>query len=123
MRELVGKVRKGRPEKKSGIYQISCGGCPKIYVGQTWRRLDTRDREHDSAIRLRHPEKSAVAEHCISNGHRKGEIKLMQEVGKHWHLNAWESLFIGSHPPEQLIKIKEQPIISSLFKYACKYEE
>jgi hypothetical protein len=43
--------------------------CGQVYTGQTGRSIDTRIKEHHRHIRLAHPEKSAVAEHSISQGH------------------------------------------------------
>lgn len=34
-------------------------------MGQTRRRMQVRWKEHEAALRLNHPENSAVAKHCI----------------------------------------------------------
>ena len=47
------------------VYAIKCGTCDEEYVGETLRALHVRCREHRDAIRLDHPEKSAVAEHVL----------------------------------------------------------
>ena len=57
-------------EKYSNVvYWISCGGCSKVYNGETTRRLETRLKEHQEALRRRITEKSAVAEHAWDNQH------------------------------------------------------
>jgi hypothetical protein len=50
------------------VYRISCE-CGKVYTGQTGCSVDTRSKEHQRHIRLEHPDKSAIAEHCINSGH------------------------------------------------------
>jgi hypothetical protein len=41
----------------------------QIYIGQTGRSVDIRLKEHQRYIRLQHPDKSAVAENSIDQGH------------------------------------------------------
>jgi hypothetical protein len=63
-----------RPEKDHlglrtpGVYRIPCE-CGRVYIGQTGRSVDIRLKEHQRHIRLKHPDKSAVAEHSIDQGH------------------------------------------------------
>jgi hypothetical protein len=52
-----------------GVYRIPCE-CGRVYIGQTGRSVDIRIKEHQRHIRLNHPDKSAVAEHSIDQGHR-----------------------------------------------------
>jgi hypothetical protein len=52
-----------------GVYRISCE-CGRVYIGQTGRFVDIRLKEHQRYIRLEHPDRSAVAEHSIDQGHR-----------------------------------------------------
>jgi hypothetical protein len=52
-----------------GIYRIPCE-CGRVYIGQTGRSVDIRLKEHQWRIRLEHPDKAAVAEHSIDQGHR-----------------------------------------------------
>jgi hypothetical protein len=55
--------------KTPGVYSIPCE-CGQVYIGETGRSIDTRIKENHRHIRLTHPDKSAVAEHSISRGHR-----------------------------------------------------
>jgi hypothetical protein len=121
LKELIGCVKKGRPKReRSGIYLIRCKKCKKLYYGQTKRRLESREGEHDRAIRLNQPEKSAVADHCLKCRHQKHPAELVKHVDKSWELDAWESMFIASEPEENLMNTGEPPIRSRLFKYARK---
>ena len=57
------------PEKKSGIYQINCKDCKKIYIGKTNIDLETRVKEHFRNIKNGEIEKSAVAAHVWKEKH------------------------------------------------------
>ncbi len=121
LRDCIGVVKDITPEiEKAGIYKILCENCLKLYYGQTKRRKDERDKEHDRAIRLNHPDLSAVAKHCLENHHQKGSSQLVKTVAKPWELHAWESLFIHKTKEENLMNIGESPINSQLFKFAHK---
>jgi hypothetical protein len=48
-----------------------CKNCWKLYLGQTKRRKDEREKEHDRAIRLNHPDLSAVGPQMSSREHFK----------------------------------------------------
>ena len=56
-------------QHKGVVYRIPCGGCPKVYVGQTGRTLKHRLTEHRRALRIGDVASSAVAEHALSTGH------------------------------------------------------
>jgi hypothetical protein len=51
-----------------GIYWISCEG-GRVYMGQSGWSIQTWIKEHNTHIRLAHPDKSAVAEHSINHNH------------------------------------------------------
>ena len=68
-------------ENKSGVYQIGCKACDKIYIGQTKRNLKTWIKEHFRNIKYKHLEKSAVATHHLINGHEFNPVpKLLKNV-------------------------------------------
>jgi hypothetical protein len=48
-----------------GVYRILCE-YGRVYIGQTGHSVE---KEHQRHIRLEHPDKSAVAEHSIDQGH------------------------------------------------------
>ena len=123
MREIIGKVKEKRPPmQESGIYKISCQDCDSIYVGQTKRRLSTRNDEHRRACTNKETQKSAVAEHMVKNRHKKGECQLIKTVNKPWRLDAWESLYMDKGGAERLMNTQEAPIKSRLFKFASVRE-
>ena len=51
------------------VYDINCKDCSQHYIGQTKNSLQTRLQQHRSAWRLCQPEKSALAEHAITQSH------------------------------------------------------
>jgi hypothetical protein len=52
-----------------GVYRLPCE-CGRVYIGQTGRSVDIRLKENQRHIRLQHPDKSAIADHNIDQGHR-----------------------------------------------------
>ena len=49
------------------VYSVKCETCQDEHVGETMssRALEVQSKEHWDAIRLNHPEKSAIAEHAL----------------------------------------------------------
>lgn len=121
LREIIGKTKDDKSEKeKSGIYEISCSNCELKYIGQTKRRLEIREKEHERAVRLKQPNKSSVAQHCLTQGHRMGTCKLVKKVDRERELDAWESMYITKSREEELMNAAEPPIHSKIFKYCFK---
>ena len=58
-------------EKRAGVvYQLPCSECESSYIGETKRPLETRLREHKTAIKRGEVQMSAVAEHAWTNQHK-----------------------------------------------------
>lgn len=116
LRSLIGKVKKKRARTElSGIYNILCKSCDMNYIGQTKRRAETRVMEHERALRLKQGGKSAIADHCLDEKHTLGKYAVLKEVQSHFHLDAWESIFIAKG--EELVNTGEPPIRSKLFDF------
>lgn len=82
---------------KSGIYEIKCDICQKVYTGQTRRSVIKHYKEHCAHVRLNQPEKSAVAKHVLKDLHAAKEdlkVKLKKQVSQPYKLDAWESLYM-----------------------------
>ena len=98
------KLPKDNVEKESirGIvYSIPCADCDKVYVGQTGNSFKTRIGQHRSALRLLHPEKSALAEHSILHKHQIGwdNAKVLEKesnYNKRLFLEAYHSRKVNS---------------------------
>ena len=82
-------------EKKSGIYQINCKDCEKIYIRKTKRDLETRVKEHFRNIKNGEIEKSAIAAHVWKEKHTKDHkpVLLKQASNKH-ELTNWENMLL-----------------------------
>ncbi|KAJ9578766.1 hypothetical protein L9F63_004974 [Diploptera punctata] len=81
--------------KKSGIYQINCKDCEKIYIGKTKRNLNTRLKEHLRNVKNGETEKSAIAAHAWSEKHRiETKAKLLKQLEKPKELTIWEKIYI-----------------------------
>jgi hypothetical protein len=85
--------------KTPGVYSILCE-CGQVYIGQTGRSIYTRIKEHHQHIRLAHPDKSAVAEHSISRGHRNQlqNTKILSTQSRYMDRLIKEAIEIELHP-------------------------
>ncbi|KAK3751073.1 hypothetical protein QZH41_001914 [Actinostola sp. cb2023] len=92
LRHILSKPKDPLPkEKKTGvIYSIPCGECETFYIGETGRSLATRQKEHQSYVRLNKTNKSALAEHAHNTGHSISwnNTKIL-EVETRWHQRKW----------------------------------
>lgn len=106
------------PLHHPGIYSIPCADCDHVYIGQTRRRIENRLNEHISATLHHHVDKSGVAEHMLSEGHRIDTqgMKKLKTVTKTRQLDAWESILI-ENSERPLMNKEEAPIHSSLFYF------
>jgi hypothetical protein len=85
--------------KTSSVYSIPCE-CGQVHIGQTGSSIDTRIKEHHRHIRLAHPDKSAVAEHSISLGHRTQlqDTKILSTKSRYMNRLIKEDIEIELHP-------------------------
>ncbi|KAK3753752.1 hypothetical protein QZH41_005243 [Actinostola sp. cb2023] len=92
LRQILSKPKDPLPkEKKTGvIYSIPCGECETFYIGETGRSLATRQKEHQSYVRLNKTDKSALAEHAHNTGHSISWINTkILDVETRWHQRKW----------------------------------
>jgi hypothetical protein len=82
---------------KSGVYQLTCGGCQKKYVGQTGRNFRTRYKEHIHSIKSNNSN-SKYAQHILETQHSYGPMKDTMKVlhlnRKGQLMNTWERFHI-----------------------------
>ena len=57
------------PLKDQGVYEISCGGCNKSYIGQTNRRISVRREEYNNTVAQKTQTLSFV-QHVLSTEHQ-----------------------------------------------------
>ncbi|XP_053692075.1 uncharacterized protein LOC128740552 [Sabethes cyaneus] len=114
LQELLNNQKdKVPPEERSGIYEIPCKDCPAVYIGQTRRKFKTRLKEHKKAVENERTNDSSVAMHSICLQHEIdwGNAKLLKNVRKSSHLNAWESMYIST--ADRLLMNEDEALISS----------
>ena len=91
-------------EKHSNVvYQSPCSRCIKVYIGETIRRLETRLKVHQEALRRGMTDKSAVAEHDWDNQHSINwkEASIIDQARRHKELLLKEALHIHMTPADQ----------------------
>lgn len=114
---------------KSGIYRITCTDCPKTYIGQTRRRMETRLQEHlrEAEVARRKNStnfRSKVAEHIVLENHNiTMENATMVNHIKDWRkLDVAESLEIYKSHKDTLINKDLGNGYSPLFNFIRKYK-
>lgn len=96
----LGKHLKNNKDKNiknnnSGVYQINCGSCDKVYIGQTGRNFNKRITEHKNNF-LKEKTDSTYANHLLSEKHNFNEdFKILHKENKGKKLNLLESLEIN----------------------------
>lgn len=82
------------PCELSRVYMIPSGDFPKVYVAK--RSINTRKNEYDRYLRLKHPERSILADHALTKGHTIGFDDT--RVNGIYNLIRREALEILQHP-------------------------
>lgn len=85
---------------KSGVYKLTCNDCSNVYIGQTGRSFTTRCKEHVSAYRNNHPERSNFAKHLLDFNHSllgSDSYEILHFCGKGLRLDVLEQLEIIRH--------------------------
>jgi hypothetical protein len=116
--DLLGNCKDKTPKlHKSGIYIIYCKMCQAYYMGQSKRRVGKRRKDHLGYIKASQLGKSGIADHCLMEGHKIGETKLLREIAQPYKLDAAESAFIVSHRHDiNCVNTSAPPIQAPLFE-------
>ena len=64
------KDKLDKNETPGVVYAVGCTECKDVYIGETRRTVAQRIKEHQADTRLGHTERSAIAEHIHSTGHK-----------------------------------------------------
>ena len=97
---------KDKPEKidtMGVVYDIPCKDCDSHYIGETERKFSVRKKEHEAAIRLNQPDKSAIAEHALTEKHSIDfdNYKFIDTQHSFWPRKFSESMAIRKAKTEQ----------------------
>jgi hypothetical protein len=126
--QLPSTKHKTDENKKSGIYQISCGTkkCNQKYIGQTARTLKTRFVEHLTAFKNNHLDQFSIAFHMLKTkiGRNRNplhthtfninNLKLLDEINDERRLNPIETLYIRKAHQDTLMNTNQGPLSSCL---------
>ena len=87
------KIIKVRLKKeKNQAYELKCGSCEKVYIGQSGRTFDERMSEHFRSYRLNY-RKSNYANHTADFDHIfVNDFNILHIKEKRTKMNALESL-------------------------------
>lgn len=87
------------PLSSAGVYKIPCS-CGKVYIGETGRTVNTRMKEHERDVRLKHVTQSALAEHNLETGHRIlfDKTTTLATTTSYFPRKHREALEIQKHP-------------------------
>ena len=107
---------------KGVVYQLNCGGCDAVYVGETKRRINTRIKEHENNIRLVSATNSVITDHRINSGHDFGwkDFKILNKESNYFKRNIAEMLHIKSNKNcinKQNDTIRLNSIYDKILKY------
>ena len=97
IREALVRTKEPQPEwkKKGVIYQVPCGDCNSIYIGETERTLEKRISEHKAVVK-RHDEKNGIAVLAWNNQHKVDwqETKVLQTETNYSKRRTMEAVHI-----------------------------
>ena len=109
------KNNKSKVEKfqKSGVYELSCGSCDKIYIGQSGRSFSKRMYDHNYSLRYQDG-KSNYANHLSENDHNFNDnFKILHVWEKGKKLDLLEALEINKRKDLGLLLNNQTDLNSS----------
>ena len=112
-----GKDKLVRENETELVYQIECGDCDAVYIGQTKRHLSTRVNEHKKDI-TKHPSNhSVVSKHRMQLGHnfKWEETNIIHKEKNIKKREIAEMLLIKKHPNAINLK-KDTENLNSIYE-------
>ena len=85
-------------EKKGVVYEVPCGECEQVYVGETGRNLKERLKEHQYAVK-ENP-KNGIAAHACQQQHAVDwdAAKVRCTEQHYWKRKVLEAIHIWQQP-------------------------
>ena len=103
--------------KKVGlVYQYECE-CGKIYIGETCRSIETREKEHKRAIRNMDENHSGLSKHVIETGHSVvwEEVKILA-FEKDWKKRKIKEGIFIDRAKESLLNTKPCIPVANVYR-------
>ena len=101
LKQQLVRVKQKTPEekRKEVVYQVPCKDCPKVYIGETKRKLKFRISEHKQAVK-RGDEKNGIAVHAHTNNHSFNweEARVHGTAREFWKRRTMEAIQIRTEP-------------------------
>ena len=98
LRNMLTKIKGTYKNKDKGVvYQIPCGDCNQVYIGESGRPLHVRIKEHQRAVALG-DDRNANAVHNMKQGHEMdwGNAKIVEREAGWKKRRIKESIYIKS---------------------------
>jgi len=88
--------KKHTAKEKFGIYKFTCSDCPKIYIGETGRNIQIREKEHLNDIRCKKATSGPYSHIRENPSHSFGPntISLIEEERRSFPRKFKEALYI-----------------------------
>ena len=101
MREALVKVKQLTPEldKKGVVYEVPCGECNHVYIGETGRTLRKRLTEHRVAVK-KCDQKNGIAVHAWKSGHQVKWESECQSEGSCTKPHSQKDCGSSTYPPD-----------------------
>ena len=86
-------------EKKGVVYEVPCGECEQVYIGEIGRNLKERLKEHQHAVKKENP-KNGIATHACQQQHEVNwnTAKVLCTEQHYWKRKVLEALHIWQQP-------------------------
>lgn len=117
------KNNKDRTQRKykSGVYKLTCGSCPKVYIGQTGRNFNKRHLEHKNSY-VKNKTDSTYANHLLEEKHSfSDDFDILHLENKGLKLSLLECLEINKYKKSGLLlndqtEINHSPLLNINFQ-------
>ena len=100
LRQALMKVKNQRPNelKRGAVYEVPCGKCERVYIGETRRSLKERLKEHQYAVRTGNMN-NGIASHAWQSKHSVdwSSAKVKTHETNTWKRKVLEAIKIQRH--------------------------
>ena len=91
-------------EEKGVVYEVPCGECEQVYIGETGRNLKERLKKHQHAVKKENP-KNGIATHACQQQHEvdwdAAEVRCTEQ--HYWKRKVLEAHDNSPTPPTSIV--------------------